>query len=254
MTDYPDRTQIWAALAAVALDLNNTEALDAALQKLERTPRLAPEVRLGLVRIALARNNRKAARSQLDYLLLTSPGHVEALEMLLRLDVQEQRHDMAERDVARLLAVDSRNALANYVLGTIQLAAQQYALAETSFVASLATERTPEALNDLAWLMGQRGALAEAEKLARECLALDEGHRAAWDTLGYILFKQGKTAEARTSLQRALQINHIPKSSTTSRLCWSRRENPARPSGWPMNCLAAPPSSTRTNMKSCAPW
>lgn len=207
VADYPDRTQIWAALAAVALDLNDTKALDAALQKLERTPRLAPEVRLGLVRIALARNNRKAARSQLDYLLLTSPGHVEALEMLLRLDVQERRHDMAERDVARLLAVDSRNALANYVLGTIQLAAQQFALAETSFVASLATERTPEALNDLAWLLGQRGAYAEAEEMVRECLALDEGHRAAWDTLGFILFKRGKLVEARTALQRALQLS-----------------------------------------------
>ena len=203
---FPTRTQIWAALAAVALEVGDTKTLDSAMQKLERTPRLPPDVRLSLARIALARNNRKAARSQLEYLLQTTPGHLEALEMLLRLDVQERRHDAAERDVARTLAVDGRNALANYVLGTMQLGAQQYALAESSLTVSLATERSPEALNDLAWLLGQRGEMAEAEKLARECLALDENHREAWDTLGFILLKAGKLDEAHSTLQKALQM------------------------------------------------
>ena len=203
---YPTRTQILAALAAVALEMGDTKTLEGATQKLERTPRLPPDVRLSLARIALARNNRKAARSQLEYLLQTTPGHLESLEMLLRLDVQERRHDAAERDVARTLAVDGRNALANYVLGTMQLGAQQYALAESSFSVSLATERSPEVLNDLAWLLGQRGEFAEAEKLARECLALDENHREAWDTLGFILLKAGKLAEAHATLQKALQM------------------------------------------------
>ncbi len=69
------------------------------------------------------------------------------------------------------------------------------------------------AYNTLAWLYADKLGtnLAEAEKLARRALALDPDATHINDTLGWILYKQGRYAEALTVFEQALA--HAPNNA-----------------------------------------
>ena len=102
--------------------------------------------------------------------------------------------------------VDPGNAFGNYVLGSLQLFNEQYALAESSYRASLAANRAPEVINDLAWLLRRRGARDEAMTLIQESLALNDRNGAAWDTYGSLLLSANRIEEAEEALQKALAL------------------------------------------------
>ena len=194
------------------METNDQELLNQALSKLEHAKVLSASVRLSVAQIALSRNDRPAARRHLDELLRTQPGNVPALEQIIKLDLREGQRDLAERHVESILTVDPGNGLGNYVLGTIQAYHEQYALAESSFRASLAVQTNSLVLNDLGWILYKRGALDEAASLVNHALELDESNPSTWDTLGSILLAKGDLAEAEKALQKALSIrpDHPP--------------------------------------------
>ena len=76
---------------------------------------------------------------------------------------------------------------------------------ETLLVEQL--ERTPDdptVANDLGYLWADRGVrLGEAEALIRRALAADPENAAALDSLGWVLFKQGRYEEAKAPLRKA---------------------------------------------------
>ncbi len=202
----PGQTRAWAALAMLAAEASDKDLLNRAMEKLRTTRALSPGVRLAMVRVAMAQGDRDAARKQLDDLIRVDPGNVKALETLLRLDVYQGRRDAAEQHIDQLLTVAPRNALANYILGTLQVYRDQYALAETSFRVSMEASRSPEVLNDMAWLLARRGAMDESLKLVRESLKLEDRNPAAWDTYGNIMLEKGDVAEAERAIQKALSL------------------------------------------------
>jgi predicted Zn-dependent protease len=125
---------------------------------------------------------------------------------LLRLDVQEGRKDLATQHIRSLLLLDPGHPFANQVLASFHLERKEYALAETSLRKSLQRQRTPSVLNDLAWVLQERGALQEAETLIREAVKADPAPYNFWDTLGVILLKLNKLDEAEESLKKAVSL------------------------------------------------
>jgi tetratricopeptide (TPR) repeat protein len=204
--EQPESMKAWAMIAALAAELNDKEAGNKALDKLQAAKALPPEIRMTMAGLALAGGDRKGARRHLGEFLRMRPGDVQALEMLLRLDVFEGQRDLAEQHVERLLTMEPRNALGNYILGTLQVSHEQYALAESSFRISLEAKRTPEVLNDLAWVLARRGAYDEALQLAREAIKVNDKNGAAWDTLGAVLLGQNNLEEAERAFQQALTL------------------------------------------------
>jgi tetratricopeptide (TPR) repeat protein len=204
--DKPENFRAWAALAVTATQVNDQKTLEQALEKLEAAKMVSPAIRLTMAQIALSRGDRAAARRHLEDLLKFQPRDVDALQMLLRFDVYEGQRDAAERHVESLLSADPRNAFGNYILGTIQVFNEQFALAESSYRVSLETERLPGTLNDLAWLLLRRGNTEEALKLIRESLALDDRNSAAWDTYGTLLLRLNDLQEAEKAFQKALAL------------------------------------------------
>jgi Flp pilus assembly protein TadD len=71
---------------------------------------------------------------------------------------------------------------------------------------SLRRVRLPMALNDLAWLLTERGAYDEAESLINEALAANEKQPAAWDTKGTILLRTGRTEKAEEAFGRSIAL------------------------------------------------
>jgi tetratricopeptide (TPR) repeat protein len=202
----PDNMRAWSALAVIAAQGNDERQLQAALAKLQEAKLISPTIRLTLAQLAWQRGDQAAARKYYEELLRVQPGNVAALEGILRVAVAQGQRDEAERYVDTLITFDPGNAFGNYILGSLQLFNEQYALAESSYRASLAANRAPEVINDLAWLLRRRGAAEEAMALIQESLQMNDRNGAAWDTYGSLLLGANRIEEAEAALQKALAL------------------------------------------------
>lgn len=199
----PDNSRAWMTLALVSTQQGDVKQSGEALAKLQGMRNLPPQLRLALAQIALSRKDTEGARRLLEDVLRAQPGHVAALVLMVRIQQAGGDRDAMENYLNRLITADPGNAYGNFLLGTLQFLREQYALAESSFRASLATQKTPDTLNALSYLLVLRGQLDEAEPLVREALKEDDGLAVAWDTLANILIKRDKITEAEEALQKA---------------------------------------------------
>lgn len=211
----PELSSAWAMLAAVLMQQKDTKALEECERKLERVQDKDFIVLFVLGQIAVQKADYVSARILFDQVQALRPSNPIVLDQLLRLDVQEGREDLAAVHVRSLLLLDPNHAFANHVLGSLQLKRKEYALAENSLRKSVERSRTPESLNDLAWVLQERGSLDEAETLTREALRADEKSAAYWDTLGVVLMKRGKLAEAEAALKKAVGLSADDLSTQT---------------------------------------
>lgn len=106
-----------------------------------------------------------------------------------------------------------------YVLSNAYLGLKEYAKAEAELRAVLADEPDdPLALNNLGYNLADQGRnLAEAEAMVRRAIEIDRFERTRLgtpeaesgtylDSLGWVLFRRGKLAEAREALERAAKL------------------------------------------------
>jgi len=208
LTDLnPDMTPAWIMLAAVAMQQNDTKMVEACGRKLDRikTPDFMANV--VLAQMALRNGRMEAGRTSLERALGQRPNTPILLELLLRLDVQEVRRDLAAEHVRSLLLQDPGHPFANQVLASMQLERGEYGQAENSLRKSLERKRDPLVMNDLAWVLQEQGQVDEAEVLIREALKLEARIGTAWDTLGMILMKKGHLPEAGKALEKALVLS-----------------------------------------------
>lgn len=202
----PELASAWAMLAGVVMQMGDAKALDQCERKLEQLKSRDYLTMVVMGQIALNRADFTSARTRLDAALGVRPNTLPLLDLLLRLDVQEGRKDLATQHIRSLLLLDPGHPFANQVLASFHLERKEYALAETSLRKSLQRQRTPSVLNDLAWVLQERGALQEAETLIREAVKADPAPYNFWDTLGVILLKLNKLDEAEESLKKAVSL------------------------------------------------
>jgi tetratricopeptide (TPR) repeat protein len=206
LRNNPDDARTWALLLTLAQQANDRDAVERALNELIRIGSPVPELQLAVAQGQIFMGYLPAARETLNRIIQRHPGHVATLENLLRLDVIQGDQASATRYVERLLTADANNSLANYILGSLQVARRDFALAENSMRRSLQRTELPEALNDLGWLLIKRGAYDEAEPLIRRALEKQPRQPYAWSNLGMILMAQDQMAEAGEALHFALQL------------------------------------------------
>jgi len=206
--EKPEMSRAWALLIDILVQQNDQQALGECLKTMEDTKTVSVRgVRaVGCGYLALMRNDFESARKFFETALVGAPDNAYLLEILLRLDVVQSRRDDALRHAKDLLRTGSRNAFGHYVLASIQMNNGQYDLAEDSLRRSLEIQKTPQAENDLAWLLQTTGAYAEAEKVARSALKMNDKMYQAWDTLGVILMKTKRLEEAQKALDMALSL------------------------------------------------
>ena len=202
----PEDARAWMALALVSSQLGDAKRADEALLKLKGMSKLAPPIRFALAQLALSRRDISEARRQLEDLLRAQPTHLGALGLMIQIAQMEGDRRQLEQYVNRLLSVDPRSAMGNYLLGTFQYLREQYALAEASFRVSLESQRTADAINALAFLQLLKGNLGEAETLVRESLKMNDELPTAWDTLANVLIQRGKLEEAEEAAQKAVAM------------------------------------------------
>jgi Tfp pilus assembly protein PilF len=202
----PGLVPAWDMLADVLLAQADDPAIERLLERMKEVQGTELVRGFALARFCAGRNDQAGARRHGEDALRLSPGNVRVLVFVLDLDARQQRWDSAEKRAKRLLAVSPENAMAYHVLGSLHLMRGEHTLAEDFLRRSLALRENAETLNNLAWLLNERGAAADAEKAARRAIELDNKSPACWDTLGTILLRAGRLDEAGEALKRALEF------------------------------------------------
>jgi tetratricopeptide (TPR) repeat protein len=205
-TAHPDSLRAWSGRAMTALRTDAEEDFDLALQNLLERGGDRPDILLAIAQMHVQAGQHDRVPPLLERILLIEPGHARAQEMMLVFDWEFARKDQARERIHVLLSQDPTHPLANHILGTIQISEGLYALAESSFRASLQGGTLPDALINLAWLLQLRGAYDEALPLAAQALARRPADAAAWYTAGLVLLRLDRLDEAGEALQQALEI------------------------------------------------
>lgn len=203
---YSGMTTPWHMLANVLLAQKDAKAMERLSKQIKELPRQDFHTCRALALCAAMKDDGPAMREYLEQALMYKTRDVNTLDLLVRMDMKEGRQDLAEQHAQELLRTHPDYPYANFVMGTIQMKRREYKLAEDSLTRSLAEQRTPETLNDLAWAVLMGGRSDEAETLAKEALTRNNQLAAAWDTLGMVYLKQGKVKEAREAIQKALNV------------------------------------------------
>ena len=202
-----ENVQAWGLLAMLTADGRDPAAYDKAVGALKNLLGSSPEVRLLLAELHVGRKDWAAARAELDQVTRMNPRLIRAWELLVGVDFQERKRELAEDHVRILLTLDPENYTGNLMLASFQYARGQLSLAESSYRTALAARRDPVVLNDLAYLLmiGKNGAQGEARALIEEALARQPGNVLFLSTRGELNLREGRYDEAEQDLQRVLQ-------------------------------------------------
>ena len=161
-------------------------------------------------RLAMDDGDVEAAYGFFEKALLRRPKNVQLLEWFVEMDMKFRMLGKARKHVMALLRLKPTSALGHYVLGSMQVADGDLALAESSLRQSLSLRGSDAAHNDLAWVLMLVNRLGEAEEHVRQALKMNPDSGAAWDTLGSVLLRQMRYKEATEALERALALKELP--------------------------------------------
>jgi Tfp pilus assembly protein PilF len=136
-------------------------------------------------------------------------------ELATRARFYESRNqlDLALQDLASAMAADPLNSRICVSAANLYRKLEQPEKAEGLYRRAIdLNPREGQAFNNLAYLKAEHnGDLVDAEALAREALLLEPTNPVSLDTLGYILYLQGRHDEAAANLEQAcVRARHLP--------------------------------------------
>lgn len=197
----------WTMLALIAVEQNDVDLQEKCLKQFRKEDREIPrELLMAMTQVALTQRETATARRHIEKLLERYPRNEEFLEWRLRIDVYEFNREEAVKSVERLMAVNPKNGFANFILGTLHIYREQYALAAPPLRVSVEQKRDVKRLNTLAYTLYILGNYEQATTLAEEALKVDDRHGPAWDTYAMLLYQRGDYDEAMKAIQRALDF------------------------------------------------
>jgi len=201
--EQPEDAAGWTLYGVTAYRLANEAAFQRSLLRTKELGRQSAPLLVLQGHRFLAAGDGMSARRSYEQALAGAPALLPALEAILQLDLAEENREQIAPHLRSLLEQDPGNAVGNLVLGLIQHQSKESALAEESFRRSVARKPLPLALNNLAWLLQERGALEEALPYARQAIELAPENPKAWDTLARVLRKLGREKEATEAEEKA---------------------------------------------------
>jgi len=200
----PRMTEAWELLTDVIALQRDADGLAEAIEKMEKGGGSDRVIYFARARLSALQGDLVAALDNAERALRIFPRDPRVLEFLMQAAMALGRYDDATQHARVMLEIAPANGMGNYVLGSAYLLKNEFVLAEQFLRRALAVRETAEVLNNLAWIVQERGDCAEGEELVRRALALDANTPGAWDTLGVVLMKLGRPDEAEEAMERAV--------------------------------------------------
>jgi tetratricopeptide (TPR) repeat protein len=161
----------------------------------------------GMIEVGRIPPDYEAARRAYRGAALQKPGQVDLMMTVLRLDMAVNDLKTGALDARRVLAQDTNNSLAHFVMGSWMIVQGDLKTAEWHFRRSAEGENPPpEAVNNLADLLRRQGRLDEAETIALRAVALAPESADALDTLACVYLDKGQMEKALERVVRARKI------------------------------------------------
>lgn len=204
-TELPNSADAAALLARIHLARGNVARAETALRNVASS---APAVHVARGFLALRTNNVEAARGAFSRALDANPGHVEALEQLVRLDLTAGLTAEAQARVDAARAKRPADPAVLLLASTTALATNRPADAER--YARSALEVDPNNLDayvSLGRTYASVGRLADATRQFESLAERQPASTALLTALGVLLQMQNKVPEAQANYERALQID-----------------------------------------------
>lgn len=201
-----DRTRapVWLALALMAMEDADPEAIEEPLAELRRARSYVPGL-IFLADHALGNSDPAAAREHLERAAQLARRNTDVLEKLVALDFLEGQWEAAGKGARDLMNLDADNATANYVIGILQHRQGQRDLAEASLRRAVNTRPTGPACNDLAWMLQERGEMDEALDLSKKAVDLMPGQSVYWSNHAYILGRLDRWPDSARAFDEAMR-------------------------------------------------
>lgn len=186
--------------------------LPEATRELKIVVKLAPQVTPAHYLLALiysAQKKYELAASEYEAVLKKAsddePQNTEVHAYLAQLYYALHKYPLAIEQLHDIIKADPKNASAYYLLGTVHLELDHRQEAKEALRQVLALDSKHDgALNSLAYMYAEEGVnLDEALRMVQKAIDLAPANGAYFDTLGWVLFKQGLKAEALMALQKA---------------------------------------------------
>ena len=154
---------------------------------------------------------RKAARDAFEQAMRARPDITSTQDIVLGLDISLDDPVAAERHARDILRRNRTAPLANYVMGSIALRANNYDDAERYLKRAADHERgVALAMNDLAEVYRRKKQYAPAEKYARMTIEKEPKLYVAYETLGSILMdSDGNLDEAEENVRKAVELSKV---------------------------------------------
>lgn len=138
----------------------------------------------------------------------TGTDRVAVLGAILQMDFTLEDRASAEIHARETLTIAPDHVFANYIMGSITLAREQFTSAESYLTRALSKDRDYlPALNDLAMAQLSLSKYDQAEANARRVLAVRRDFYGAWDTLGLVLLAKKDADGAYSAFETAMQLD-----------------------------------------------
>lgn len=195
-------------LARVARLKGDQRGAVTALAALPAQARRSPVVLTEIGKVALAGNNRSAARAAFDEALSVQSGYGPALAAIVRMDVQDGDIDAARRRIERARSANPENAAVLLVESGLLTGIGDPSGAERA--ARAAIELDPDSLDAygvLARFYVTQGRLAEATEQFETLARRQPRSVAVHTSLGVLLEVQGRRDDARAAYEQVMAID-----------------------------------------------
>jgi len=207
--DVPSDSRYWLLMADQLLDRGDFQYVERQLlPDMQRALKNPDHFLCHVIRGTVLRRKGpeffKEARLSLLAALARNASLTEVWNDVLKLDAQIGSAEFTEIDTRRLLGLEPDQVFANYLLGTTLLERGELPEAEDFLRRSIETKATPAAYNNLAESLRRQGKLAEAETTVRQALKASPDLAPACDTLACILLDRGRYADAAEAAQKAV--------------------------------------------------
>ena len=202
----PGDARAWTLLASLSARAGDAGEFNRAIERMQRMGTLAVHTRHAIAALLWQQGRSDEARRLCRAILEFHPSHMPTLDLSLRMAVAHRDHVTAWQCIPRILEVEPAHAYALMILGSLHYFEHRLGPAEQAFRASLAVERSQEALNSLAFVLYELNRADEGLPLAEEALSLNRTAPETWDTLAMIHLSMGRLDEAMNASRKAVEL------------------------------------------------